>query len=160
MHKTSIDLPANTRNSVAAVLNARLADTIDLALATKHAHWNVKGPSFIGLHEMFDKFVPILHDAADEIAERVTALGGTAEGTVQQVAKATKLPAYPEGVFEGMATVRALAERYAALGKSVRAGIDETTEAGEADAADILTGLSRELDKALWFLEAHLQAAS
>ena len=87
-------------------------------------------------------------------------VGGTAEGTVQQVAKATKLAAYPEDVFDGLATVRALADRYAALGKSVRANIDETAEAGEADAADILTGLSRELDKALWFLEAHLQAAS
>ena len=160
MHKTSIDLPSNTRKSVIALLNARLADTLDLALATKHAHWNVKGPHFIALHEMFDKFVPILHDAADEAAERITALGGTAEGTVQQVAKATKLAAYPEDLFDGLATVRALADRYAALGKSVRANIDETAEAGEADAADILTGLSRELDEALWFLEAHLQAAS
>jgi starvation-inducible DNA-binding protein len=159
MHKTSIDLPSNARQTVITILNARLADTLDLALATKHAHWNVKGPHFIALHEMFDKFVPILHDAADEMAERVTALGGTAEGTVQQVAGATKLAAYPTDVFDGMATVRALADRYAALGKSVRANIDEAAEAGEADAADILTGLSRELDKALWFLEAHVQAS-
>ena len=159
MHKTSIDLPSNTRASTIALLNARLADTLDLALATKHAHWNVKGPNFIALHEMFDKFVPILHDAADEIAERITALGGTAEGTVQLVVAATKLAPYPTDVFDGMGTVRALADRYAALGKAVRANIDETTEAGDADAADILTGLSRELDKALWFLEAHLQAS-
>lgn len=157
MHKTRNDLAANARQSVSALLNARLADLIDLQLALKHAHWNVKGPNFIALHEMFDTMTESYDAHVDDMAERITALGGTAMGSVQAVEKATTLAPFPADVFEGMKMVEALAERTAALAKSVRKGIDETAEAGDADAADILTALSRQLDKNLWFLEAHLQ---
>lgn len=157
MHKTRNDLAANARKSVSALLNARIADLIDLQLALKHAHWNVKGPNFIALHEMFDTMTASYDAHVDDMAERITALGGTAMGSVQAVEKATSLAPFPADVFEGMKMVEALAERTAALAKSVRKGIDETDEAGDADAADILTALSRQLDKNLWFLEAHLQ---
>ena len=157
MHQTSNDLPLQTRDAMARLLNARLADTIDLALQIKQAHWNVKGPSFIALHQLFDK----LHDEAeayyDDIAERITALGGTAFGTTKTVAEKTTLPAYPTDIVDGHEHVKALASSYAALGKSVRAGIDTAAGAGDADTADLFTGMSRGLDKTLWFLEAHLQ---
>lgn len=158
MHATSIDLPLQTRDAMARLLNARLADTIDLALQIKQAHWNVKGPNFIALHELFDK----LHDEAEEhydtIAERVTALGGTAYGTAPTVAEKSTLPGYPTDIADGHDHVKALAASYATLGKSVRAAIDAAAGAGDADTADLFTGMSRSLDKTLWFLEAHLQA--
>lgn len=157
-HKTSIDIPANSRKVMIETLNARLADLSDLKLAVKHAHWNVKGPQFIALHELFDKFAADLDPHIDTVAERITTLGGTANGTLAQAAAGTSQPAFPTDVFEGMAMVKALAEAYAAAAKKARAGIDETDEAGDADSADVLTAVSRDLDKALWFLEAHLQA--
>jgi starvation-inducible DNA-binding protein len=157
MHKTRNDIAANARKGIVELLNARLADLVDLQLATKHAHWNVKGPNFIALHEMFDDLAATLAAPIDDMAERITALGGTAMGSVQAVEKATSLTAMPTDVFDGMKMVEALADRTAALAKSVRNGIDEVDEMGDADAADLLTGLSRQLDKNLWFLEAHLQ---
>ncbi len=157
MHKTRNDIAANARKGIVELLNARLADLVDLQLATKHAHWNVKGPNFIGLHEMFDELATTLAAPIDDMAERITALGGTAMGSVQAVEKATSLAPMPTDVFDGMKMVEALADRTAALAKSVRNGIDEVDEMGDADAADLLTALSRQLDKNLWFLEAHLQ---
>jgi len=157
MHPTRNDIAENSRNGVIALLNARLADLIDLQLALKHAHWNVKGPHFIALHEMFDDLQGGLSEPIDDMAERIVALGGTAMGSVQAVAAATSLAPFPGDVFDGLRIVEALADRTAALARSVRKGIEETTEMGDADAADLLTGLSRQLDKALWFLEAHLQ---
>jgi starvation-inducible DNA-binding protein len=157
MHPTRNDIAENSRKGVIALLNARLADLIDLQLALKHAHWNVKGPHFIALHEMFDDLQAGLSEPIDDMAERITALGGTAMGSVQAVEKATALAPLPADLFDGLRLVEAVADRTAALAKSVRKGIEETTEMGDADAADLLTGLSRQLDKNLWFLEAHLQ---
>ena len=156
-HQTKNDLKSNAKTVAMSVLNARLADAIDLALATKQAHWNLKGPHFIAVHEMLDGFRTELDDHVDTMAERVVQLGGTALGTVQTVASASKLPAYPTDIYRITDHLAALIERYAAVANAVRAGIDETAEAGDADTADILTGVSRSLDKALWFLEAHTQ---
>jgi len=139
-------------------LNERLADAIDLGAQTKHAHWNVKGPHFIALHELFDKVAESVEDHIDDIAERITALGGTAYGTIRAAAKATSLKAYPEDITEGMEHVEALSSALADFGKKVRKGIDQTGKWGDADTADLLTGISRDIDKYLWFLEAHLQA--
>jgi starvation-inducible DNA-binding protein len=157
MHATRIDIAENARKGVIALLNGRLADLIDLKLALKHAHWNVKGPHFIALHELFDRLQGDLDAHIDDIAERITALGGTASGSVQAVAAATSLSPFPGDLFDGLRMVEALADRTAALAASVRKGIDETAGMGDADAADLLTALSRALDKSLWFLEAHLQ---
>ncbi|MFZ0693376.1 MAG: DNA starvation/stationary phase protection protein Dps [Alphaproteobacteria bacterium] len=151
------DLKSNTKKVVVEILNARLADSIDLALLTKQAHWNIKGPQFIALHEMIDGFRTELDTHVDTIAERVVQLGGTALGTTQVVAKSTALSPYPTDIFKEKDHLAALIDRYAKVAKSVRAGIDETSAAGDADTADILTTYSRALDKALWFLEAHTQ---
>jgi starvation-inducible DNA-binding protein len=158
LHATRNDLPTNAKQVAIALLKARLADAIDLRLATKHAHWNVKGPQFISLHEMFDTFVVGLDEHIDTMAERITALGGTALGTTQQVMTETKLPAYPVAITAGADHLKELIARYGALANTVRRNIDEAAEAGEADTADVFTGLSRALDKNLWFLEAHVQS--
>ncbi|HEU4603224.1 MAG TPA: DNA starvation/stationary phase protection protein Dps [Steroidobacteraceae bacterium] len=160
MHKTRNDLALEVRTAIAELLNARLADTVDLYLQTKHAHWNVKGPNFIALHELFDKLAEELEDNIDDMAERAVALGGVAEGTVGSIAKRTQLKAYPAEIRDGSAHVDALADAYAALGKSVRKAIDEASKLGDADTSDLFTGISRDLDKNLWFLEAHRQAGS
>ena len=157
MYKTENDLASNTKNAVIALLNAQLAEAIDLALLTKQAHWNVKGPQFIAVHEMIDGFRTEIDGHVDTIAERIVQLGGTALGTTQEVVKATKLAPYPTDIHQTKDHLHALIERYGKVAKAARAGIDESDEAGDADTADILTAYSRALDKALWFLEAHIQ---
>lgn len=154
---TKNDLKSNARKTAIDLLNARLAESIDLALLTKQAHWNVKGPSFIGVHEMLDKFRKEIDSHVDIIAERAVQLGGTAHGTSQQVTKASTLKPYPVDIHKTKDHLAALIERYAAAAKLARDAIDEADEAGDADTADIFTAYSRSLDKLLWFLEAHTQ---
>ena len=158
MYKTRIDLSASVRDKVIPLLQARLADSIDLFTQAKHAHWNVKGPSFIALHELFDDIAEIVADHSDLIAERITALGWRADGTSRIVAAQSNLVEYPLELTTGMEHAAALADRLAAFGKSVREGIDRTTNFGDADTADLLTEVSRAIDKQLWLVEAHLQA--
>jgi starvation-inducible DNA-binding protein len=160
MISTHNDLQSNVRKTSIELLNARLADAIDLALLTKQAHWNVKGPNFISIHEMLDDFRKELDVHADAIAERAVQLGGTALGTSQIVAEKTPLNPYPTDIYKTTDHLAALIDRYAASAKLVRAAIDEADEAGDADTADIFTGYSRALDKSLWFLEAHTQENS
>jgi starvation-inducible DNA-binding protein len=157
MYKTKIDLSEKVRRNVIVILNDRLAEAIDLQSQIKQAHWNVKGPHFIALHELFDKISDVVLDQVDEIAERITSLGGTAEGTVTVAAKRSKLKNYPLSITSGKDHLFYLSTQVAAFGKSVRAAIDDTDELGDKDTADLFTGISRGLDKYLWFLEAHLQ---
>ncbi len=157
-HKTTNDLKSNAKTVAIAVLNARLADSIDLALLIKQAHWNIKGPQFIALHEMIDGFRTEIDGHVDTMAERVVQLGGVALGTTQVVAKETQLAAYPTNISAEKDHLKELIARYSKVANSVRAAIEETDEAGDKDSADILTAYSRALDKALWFLEAHTQA--
>lgn len=156
-HKTSIDLDAETRGQVVALLNQQLADTFDLYSQTKQAHWNVKGLQFFQLHELFDKLAAELLDHVDTIAERLTTLGGTALGTARMAAAKSRLPEYSAETTGGRDSVEALVVRYAELAATTRAAIDRADEMGDVDTADLFTGVSRGLDKSLWFLEAHLQ---
>lgn len=158
MFDTKNDLAKAARTKMIAVLNARLADAIDLQSQAKQAHWNVKGPSFIALHELFDTIAGEVTVYVDDLAERVVQLGGVAEGTVAVAAKASSLPVYPKGITDGTAHAEALSTALAVFGKGVRAAIDTAAAAGDADAADLFTGISRGVDKSLWFVEAHLQA--
>lgn len=157
LYPTGNDLPSNAKTVSIALLNARLADGIDLALLTKQAHWNIKGPQFIALHEMIDGFRTELDTHVDTMAERIVQLGGTALGTTQAVGSASALEPYPTDIHATEDHLRALSARYAKAANLVRAAIDESDEAGDADTADIFTAYSRALDKSLWFLEAHLQ---
>ncbi len=156
-HATRNDLKSNTKKVSIELLNARLADAIDLALVTKQAHWNLKGPQFIAIHELLDVFRANLDVHIDTMAERAVQLGGMAQGTTQTVAEKTTLKPYPTTISKTKDHLAELIERYGALANSVRAAIDESDEAGDADAADIFTAFSRDLDKNLWFLEAHVQ---
>jgi starvation-inducible DNA-binding protein len=156
MFNTQNDLPLATRTRAIELLNARLADAIDLGTQTKHAHWNVKGPNFIALHELFDKVAETIEDQIDTLAERVTALGGTARGTLAAASRATSLKPYPEDISDGMSHVKALSAVVAEFGKKARAAIEESAEFGDADTSDLFTEVSRETDKNLWLLEAHL----
>ena len=157
MHATRNDLKSNARKASIEILNARLVEAIDLALLTKQAHWNIKGPRFIALHEMLDGFRADLDVHVDTIAERAVQLGGTALGTSQVVADTSPLPAYPTDISTPKDHLNALIDRYAAAAAAARKAIDESDNAGDADSADILTAYSRSLDKSLWFLEAHIQ---
>ena len=156
MNATRTDLKGKLRDSMTALLNRQLIDTLDLYTQVKQAHWNIKGPHFIALHELFDKLAEDLEGPVDDIAERVTALGGIARGTARMVARESRLPELPGDSFDGITLVAALADRYAILCASTRAAIETSGTAGDADTSDLFTGVSRGLDKALWFLEAHL----
>jgi starvation-inducible DNA-binding protein len=151
------DLPDNTRKAMIALLQARLVDAIDLRLALKQAHWNVKGPAFIAVHEFFDAVQVRVAEFVDDIAERAVALGGVVNGTVQGVASGSQLPPYPAEITAEKDHLEAVADRLAAFGKLARAAIDAADEAGDKDTADLFTGMSRQLDKDLWMVEAHLQ---
>jgi starvation-inducible DNA-binding protein len=157
LYTTKNDVKSNAKRVSIEILNARLADAIDLALLTKQAHWNLKGPRFIALHLMIDQFRTDLDEHVDTIAERAVQLGGTAVGTTQAVAKATSLPPYPVDLHKEKDVLAALIGHYGKAANLARKAIDDTDEAGDADTADIFTAYSRMLDKALWFLEAHVQ---
>ncbi len=156
-HRTRNNLASNAKSAAIEMLNARLADGIDLALATKQAHWNLKGPQFIGIHLMLDGFRTEQDEWNDEMAERATQLGGTAKGTAQAVSAATALAPYPTDVYAVADHLAALIDRYAQYGNALRKNIDEVDEAGDPDTADLFTEVSRGIDKQLWFLEAHVQ---
>jgi starvation-inducible DNA-binding protein len=157
MFPTKNDLPEAVRTQVVRLLNDRLADCIDLQTQTKQAHWNVKGPNFIALHELFDQIHAAVSEYTDEIAERAVQLGGVAEGTARMVARRSSLAEYPAAV-DGHSHVEGLSSALAAFGQSARKAIGDTDELGDLDTADIFTEISRGIDKWLWFVEAHLQA--
>ena len=158
LHRTKNN--QNGRGVAVALLEARIADGIDMALITKQAHWNLKGPQFIGVHMMLDTFRAEQDEFVDTMAERITQLGGTAFGTLQEVAKRTALEPYPVDIYQVSDHIHALIDRYAAVANAIRKSIDEVDEAGDADTADIFTEVSRGIDKQLWFLEAHVQERS
>jgi len=155
--KTSVDIPAGSRTKIIALLNQHLADSFDLMSQVKQAHWNVKGPDFWQLHKLFDEVAERVAEWVDEFAERVTALGGYATGTVRMAAGSSMLPEFPTDITESMDYVRAVAERLAAFTNSAREAIDQSDELTDADTADLFTEVSRCADKYLYFLEAHLQ---
>jgi starvation-inducible DNA-binding protein len=158
MFKTKNDLSEAVRIKAIKLLNERLADCIDLQTQVKHAHWNVKGPNFIALHELFDQVNSAVFEYVDEIAERAVQLGGVAEGTARVAAQRSTLPEYPASAVEGRSHVEALSSVLAAFGKQARRAIDDAGEIGDLDTADLFTEVSRGIDKWLWFVEAHQQA--
>jgi starvation-inducible DNA-binding protein len=159
MYETENDISLKRRSELNALMNQRLADAVDLQMQLKQAHWNVKGPSFISLHELFDKVARSVESYVDVIAERIVQLGGIAEGTVRVSARHSLLEEYPLAIADGMAHVEAVAKSLSIFGHEARSTINEAAELDDADTADLFTGISRGIDQWLWFTEAHSQAA-
>jgi starvation-inducible DNA-binding protein len=157
LYESHIDFDQTQRQGLVAMLNQQLVDTLDLKMQVKQAHWNVKGMQFIALHELFDGLATTLEGFSDLVAERVAALGGMAVGTARAVAEGSQLPEYDLQAVNGQEHLRALVGRYSQYGAQTRANIDRATALGDADTADLFTEISRQVDKDLWFLEAHLQ---
>lgn len=156
---TKNDLPEDTRTEVVTLLNARLADCIDLQTHCKQAHWNVKGPQFIALHELFDKVNEAIEEYVDLIAERIVQLGGVADGTARMIAARTTLPDYPSRLRTGEQHVAALSDSLAAFGRVARMAIEATDELDDKCTADLMTEVTRGTDLWLWFVEAHQQTS-
>ena len=159
MYETENDLPKAARTELNALINQRLADVIDLQMQLKQAHWNVKGPHFIGLHELFDQIAEGVETYVDMVAERIVQLGGIAEGTVRTAAARSRLEEYPLAIGDGAAHVEAVAKALSTFGREARVTIDEADTLEDADTADLFTEISRGIDKWLWFVEAHLQSS-
>ena len=137
------------------IIYKHLVDFLDLAMVTKQAHWNMRGPNFIAVHEMLDPFNAKLLEYADILAERVVQMGGIAMGTPEIVVGETSFDEYPTDISATEDHLRELALRYSTLANRVRRDIDDN----KADAAtiDFLTQAVEDLDKYTWFIEAHLE---
>ena len=158
MYTTKNSFPEKTRIQIIGLLQGHLSNSLDLVTQAKQAHWNVKGPDFISLHQLFDKIATESAEYGDLIAERIVQFGGVAEGTLRVAAKRTELPEYPLNISTGHEHIGALAHTLASYGEGIRGAIGKADELNDKDTADILTQISREVDKNLWFVEAHNQA--
>ena len=159
LYNTENDLPKPTRETVVGLINQRLADIVDLKTQIKQAHWNVKGPHFIGLHKLFDDIAHDVEEYMDLIAERAVQLGGIAEGTARVAANHSRLGEYPLTIADGALHIEAVAKALSDFGHEVRMTINEAQTLEDAGTADMFTDVSRGIDKWLWFVEAHTQAS-
>jgi starvation-inducible DNA-binding protein len=157
MYRTANSLPEQIRSRSVALLNRHLAAAIDLHAQVKQAHWNVRGPTFIAIHELFDKVADVVEEYSDKIAERAGTLGGTAEGTVQTAAEHSFLEPYRLGIADAATHIEAVTAALASFGESVRNAIDESDEFGDIDTSDLFTEVSRGIDYQLWLVESHRQ---
>lgn len=157
LYPTRNSLPQDVRTASIAALNKCLADVVVLQSQLKAAHWNVKGPNFYQLHELFEDIAEMLADYTDEIAERVTALGGQAQGTVRVAAQNATIPAFPPTMSDSQAMLNAVASSLATFDTTLYQNLQQVSEQGDLDTADLLNEVSREVSKSLWFVEAHLQ---
>lgn len=148
-------LEDNARKTAISELQACLCDGLSLSLALKQAHWNLRGPNFIAVHELLDEVKARLDPNLDNMAERMRQLDGTPVGTVEEVAGGTSLPPYPTDITTVTDHVREISDRLRSYGARVRKGIDTVEDAGDADTADLLTSASRQADKDLWFIQSH-----
>ncbi len=153
-------LKENARKDMIEELNARLADTMDLANAVKQAHWNLKGTGFIGVHELLDDVAVHLREGSDMMAERIVMMGGIAKGTSQVVAKESSLKAYPTETIDLAEHVSELVERFNAFTVNLRKGIEAADEAGDEDTADLFTEVSRTAEKDAWFIGSNSAKAA
>ena len=155
--ETRTDVPVEARAKLVFLLDARLGDMIDLFNQTKHAHWNVKGPEFMQLHELFDDIAERIEEDCDLLAERAVSLGGVAEGTTRQSAANSTIGEYDLAAVDGLHHAGALARQVAKLCGSIRGAIQQSAELKDPTTSDLFTEISRSMDKDLWFLEAHIQ---
>jgi starvation-inducible DNA-binding protein len=155
MHPTHNTLSETIRAQSVDLLNKHLAAAIDLHGQVKQAHWNVRGPGFIAIHELFDRVSEQVENYSDMLAERAGGLGGIAHGTIQAAAKRTFLIAYDLGIADETSHIFAVSAALAAFGQSVREAIGRATAFGDVNSADLFTEIGRGIDQQLWFVESH-----
>jgi starvation-inducible DNA-binding protein len=160
LYTTENDVSLDHRTNLINLMNQRLATAVDLQMQMKQAHWNVKGPSFIALHELFDKAYAEAEGYVDLIAERIVQFGGIAQGTVRASANRSELADYPAAISDGLEHVEAVARALSTFGGETRNMIAEANVLEDAVTADMFTEITRGIDKLLWFVEAHTQAAN
>lgn len=156
--RSSVGVPESNRQALTTLLNLRLADTTDLHSQVKWAHWNVKGKDFYQLHLLFDSIAEHLENHIDTIAERITALGGVANGTVREAAAKSTIKEADLGATDGPEMLKFLVHNFAFATNAMRESVKESDDLDDAITADLFTTVTREMDKDLWFLEAHTQA--
>ena len=152
-------LDDQVRHKMVDLLNDTLSDTIALTLAVKQAHWNLKGPGFIGVHELLDEVAERLRDGADLMAERVAILGGLARGTLEDAAQNSDIAPYPAEAVDIEEHIDALVERFTTFGDKLRQAIETAADAGDPDTEDLLTEVSRNVDKDAWFIGSNKKAS-
>lgn len=143
---------------LAELLQKQLSTYNDLHLTLKHIHWNVVGPSFIGVHEMIDPQVEAVRAFADDVAERIAALGASPEGTPGAIIRDRSWDDYSVGRDTVQAHLAALDLVYNGVIEDLRAAIDETDELDQVT-QDLLIGQAGPLEKFQWFVRAHLESA-
>lgn len=158
MENTKNSLPEKIRVQSIGLIQEMLAESIDLNIQVKQAHWNVKGPDFISLHLLFDQIAAQTSEYSDLIAERIVQLGGVAEGTLQMTAKRTKLSAYSPASLSGKEHILAVVHALAQYGEAARRVIRQANEISDVVTADVFTQILRGVDKNLWLVEAHLRS--
>lgn len=156
MQPTRNTLPEDIREQAVDILNKHLAAAIDLQSQVKQAHWNVRGPNFIAIHELFDKVAAVVEGYSDQIAERAGGLGGTAHGTIQVAAERSYLVPYPLDIADETQHVFAVAGALASFGQAVREATGQVAGLGDADTADLFNEVSRGIDRQLWLVESHV----
>ncbi len=159
MYQTRNDVHEQVRIKMIPILQDRLADALDLTSQAKQAHWNIKGPDFIALHELFDTIATSSLDYSDQIAERIVQFGGIAEGTIRIVANRTQLPGYPLTAKTGPEHVAALSTTLSHFADLLQKTISIADGLQDPVTSDIFVQVNRDVDKYLWFVEAHNQSA-
>jgi starvation-inducible DNA-binding protein len=160
MSRQNKALPEEQQAKLIEMLNRRLADTIDLQLQSRQAYWNVKGPHFMALRELFDKVTQGVEEYANLIAEHIVQLGGMAEGTAHAVARRSSLDEYWLSTANGQGHSNALSTTLTAFGKHARYASEQAAELKDTDTAAIFTEIARGIDKWLWFVETSQQGDS
>ena len=159
-HRTGNNLTLVDRTELNSLINRCLASAIDLQLRLKQAHWNVQGPYFMGLRELFDNIEEVVEGYVDRIAQRMVQLGGTAEGTVRVATPCSQFDMYPHTPAEGFAHINVVATALSTFGQQARVTIDGADELKDAGTVDLFTEISNGMDKWLWFVDAHTQATN
>jgi len=160
MSRQNTALSEEQQAKLLELLNRRLAGAIDLMLQTRQAYWNVKGPQFMALRELFAKVAEGVEEDMDLIAARIVQLGGSAEGTAQAVARRSSLDEYLLSPADGTGHLDALSTTLAAFGRHIRYSSEQAIELKDADTAAIFTEIARGIDKWLWFVETSQQVGS
>lgn len=159
--KVDIGMKGQDREAVGQILNAILADQHVLYVKTRNYHWNVVGPQFKSLHELFEEQYTQLADSIDVVAERARALGVHANGTMAEFVRDARLKEEEGRGLTSDAMVGNLVQDHESVVKQLRADIERCEdELGDAGTADILTAILEDHDKAAWMLRSFLTEKS